>query len=286
MEIRPATRGDGALWVAESDGRVAGTVGVAPRDDGAWEVERLCVAPSHRGRGLARRLLSVASAHARERGAERLEVSAAGRFEGAHGLLEKEGFVRAGGTHSPRDASGPVEHRWVRPFDACLVLDAAGARSAVRRLADILVGCVDAGASVSYLPPLDPAVAVAFWQDVADEVSAGRRVLIAGWAGGVLAGTVALEPASAPNSPHRAEVHKLLVHPSARRRGLATRLLACAEDEARRAGRTLLTLDTRTGDVAEELYRSLGWTEAGTIPGFAYRPDGTLAGTTFYWKRI
>ncbi|HET7338164.1 MAG TPA: GNAT family N-acetyltransferase, partial [Candidatus Dormibacteraeota bacterium] len=99
-------------------------------------------------------------------------------------------------------------------------------------------------------------------------------------------GTVQLGFAQFPNGRHRAEVAKLLVHSSMRRRGLATGLMNAAEEHARRAARTLLFLDTETGSAAEILYRKLGWTVAGVIPGFAYRPDGQLRPTTFFYKVV
>ncbi len=93
-----------------------------------------------------------------------------------------------------------------------------------------------------------------------------------------------LEFASSPNQPHRAEVQKLLVHPDTRRRGVARALMARAEAEAQLAGKTLLTLDTRAGDAAEGLYRSMGWHEAGRIPGYALNADRTPCDTIFFWK--
>lgn len=75
-----------------------------------------------------------------------------------------------------------------------------------------------------------------------------------------------------PNQQHRAEIGKLLVHPDARWQGIARALMLIAEDAARREGRTLLTLDTRTGDAAEPLYLSLGYVVVQRIPGFARGP--------------
>ena len=119
---------------------------------------------------------------------------------------------------------------------------------------------------------------------MAADVAAGTRVLLAAWDNATLAGTVMLEFASSPNQPHRAEVQKLLVHPVARRRGIARTLMARLEIEAARAGKTLLTLDTRAGDTAEALYRDMGWHEAGRIPGYALNADRTPCDTIFFWK--
>jgi ribosomal protein S18 acetylase RimI-like enzyme len=121
---------------------------------------------------------------------------------------------------------------------------------------------------------------------MATEVAAGTRILLAAWDDAVLVGTVMLDFPTAPNQPHRAEVQKLLVHPAARRRGLARALMLRAEQEARRAGRSLLTLDTRADDAAETLYRAMGWQEAGRIPGYALNADLTPCDTIYFWRRV
>jgi GNAT superfamily N-acetyltransferase len=152
-------------------------------------------------------------------------------------------------------------------------------------LAEILIACVDAGASVSYLPPLRADVARAFWRRTAADVASGERILLGGWRDGGLVGTVTLELCAAPNQPHRGEVQKLLVHPTARRTGLGRALMRGLEDAARQAGRDLLVLDTRAGDFGERLYRAEGWIECGRIPDFAVNADGTLCDTVLFWKR-
>jgi GNAT superfamily N-acetyltransferase len=166
------------------------------------------------------------------------------------------------------------------------VLDAAAAASAIPRLSAILAACVEEGAGVSFLAPLAPATSREFWQDTARDVAAGQKVLLAGWVDGVLEGTVTLAFAWPQNQQHRAEVTKLLVHPNGRRHGLARQLMARLECEALNAGRRLLTLDTRAGDKAEQLYRSMGWTDYGRIPGYAVQADGTFEETLFFWKQL
>jgi GNAT superfamily N-acetyltransferase len=162
----------------------------------------------------------------------------------------------------------------------------AGALAGTRpALAALLVDCVDAGASVSYLPPLAPADADQFWAGVERGVAAGERVVLVARDGADLVGTVQLALATQPNGAHRAEVQKLLVATRARRRGIARALMAALDREARAAGRSLLVLDTAQGDAAEPLYRSLGWTEVGVIPDFALMPGGTV-GTVVFYKRI
>jgi GNAT superfamily N-acetyltransferase len=162
----------------------------------------------------------------------------------------------------------------------------AEARAHLDGLADVLVDCVEGGASVRYLAPLSHEEALSAFAAVADDVQQGRRVLLAAFADGELVGTVQVHLAVQPNSPHRAEIGQLLVRRSARRRGIAQRLMAAAEREALAEGRTLLVLDTVTGDDAERLYERLGWTKAGVIPDYALYPDGRPCATTIFWKTL
>jgi len=153
------------------------------------------------------------------------------------------------------------------------------------RLVEILVDCVRAGASVGFLDPLGPAEADAYWQRIERAVAGERVVLFVGSLDGDVAGTVQLDVDTLPNQPHRATVCKLLVHTSARRRGLGGALMAELERVAGERRRWLLTLDTATG-AAARLYEQMGWSEAGTVPDYALNPDGTLTATTFYWKTL
>jgi len=155
-------------------------------------------------------------------------------------------------------------------------------------LAAILHACVLDGASVGFVLPFAPAEAAAFFRDkVRPRLAAGERLLLAAEIDGRLAATVQLGLDTPANQPHRAEVAKLLVHPRARRRGLARALMGRLEAEARARGRSLLTLDTRTGDMAEPLYLSLGFQPAGVIPGYC-RDAGSsrLDATTIMWKTL
>ena len=148
--------------------------------------------------------------------------------------------------------------------------DAATVARDVDGLAEVLHAVVHGGAGVSFVVPFSLEDARAFWTGAVlpGVIARRRRLLVARLAGRVV-GTVQLDPAWAPNQPHRAEVLKLLVHPEARRRGLARALMLALEDLARTQGWTLLTLDTWTGQAGEQLYRSLGYTAVGAIPRFA-----------------
>lgn len=166
-------------------------------------------------------------------------------------------------------------------------LDAASAVSSVPELSELLIACVEGGASVSFMLPVTHEKASRFWNTVADDVVNGRRaVLVAEDSGGRLLGTVQLVLALPENQLHRAELAKMLVHPHARRRGVARRLMAAIESTARDEGRTLLVLDTVTGSAAEALYARAGWQRVGEIPGYALMPDGPPCSTTIYYKAL
>lgn len=165
-------------------------------------------------------------------------------------------------------------------------LDAVEAEMRISALADILVDAVAHGASVNFMAGFSREEASAFWQSQLAGIADGSRRLIVADDGMRLVGTVVLSFAPQPNAPHRAEIGKMLVLSHLRRRGLGRRRLGAAETEARSAGRTLLLLDTESGSAGDRLYRSCGWTEYGRVPGHAFTPDGRLAETTMFYKRL
>ena len=156
----------------------------------------------------------------------------------------------------------------------------------VDELVDLLIDCVEGGASASFMHPLAPATARAFWTKVADGVAAGERALLVAEDAAGIVGTVQLVIAQPENQPHRADLVKLLVHHRARRQGLGERLMRAAEQLARDCDKTLLVLDTVPGSDAERLYDRLGWVRVGTIPDFALLPFGGLAPTTVFYRRV
>jgi GNAT superfamily N-acetyltransferase len=156
----------------------------------------------------------------------------------------------------------------------------------VAALADVLIDAIVGDAGVSFLHPLDPVPAQAFWRDVADDVAAGRRALLIAEDDGGVVGTVQLVLEQPENQPHRADLSKMLVHRRARRRGVGAALLEAAEQTARDCGKTLLVLDTNTGSDAERLYARMGWSRVGEIPDFSIQPRGGLRATTVFYKRV
>lgn len=278
----------GALWIAETDGAIAGMVGTRPSTGTSWELCRMYVAAPSRGTGLAANLLRTAEDFARARGATRIHLWSDTRFDRAHRFYERCGYVRDGGIKPLLDISNTLDFGYAKPLSGTQVwaLDIAAAASAARSLGRILKACVDDGASVSFMPPFTVADGEAFYRRKARDIAAGTRILLAAWVDGELAGTVTLDFDMPPNQPHRGDLQKLLVHPVHRRRGLARALMQAAEEATSKAGRRLLVLDTADRSGAEILYRALGWQEVGSIPDFAHNPDGSLEATTLFYKRI
>jgi len=163
------------------------------------------------------------------------------------------------------------------------LLTSRTAHEKLEDLIELLRDAVDSGASVGFLPPLSRDAASDYWRSIFADLDAGHRLLLGAIDGPKLVGSVQLELARKPNASHRAEVQRLLVLRSARRQGIGERLMRRLHELARQHGRTLLVLDTREGDPSELLYRKLGYTRAGVIPGYARSADGTLDGTAFYY---
>jgi GNAT superfamily N-acetyltransferase len=156
----------------------------------------------------------------------------------------------------------------------------------VRGLADVLIDCVDGGASVGFMAPLERRRAVDFWQRISVDVAAARRALLVAEDHVGVCGTVHLVLEQMENQAHRADLVKMLVHRRARRRGVGAALVRAAEDLAGEQGRTLVVLDTVTGGDAARLYERLGWLRAGDVPRFALYPDGGFCSTTFYYREL
>jgi ribosomal protein S18 acetylase RimI-like enzyme len=166
------------------------------------------------------------------------------------------------------------------------LLKSDAARAKLGDLIDLLRDAVDSGASVGFLPPVSREAAYDYWLAVFADIDAGRRLLLGAVHDGALVGSAQLELATKPNALHRAEVQRLLVHRTFRRQGIGERLMRELEEHARQHRRSLLVLDTRSGDPSELLYQKLGYVRAGLIPGYARSADGTLDATAFYYREL
>jgi GNAT superfamily N-acetyltransferase len=155
----------------------------------------------------------------------------------------------------------------------------------LRGLAQLLIDCVEGGASVSFMHPLSESKALAFWRRVLEGAAQGERALLIAEQNDQVIGSVQLVLEQPENQPHRADLSKMLVHRRARRQGVGAELLRKAEEAARASGKTLLVLDTASSD-AERLYARMGWQRCGHVPDYALLPYGGLCGTTFYYRRL
>ncbi|MBL0871136.1 MAG: GNAT family N-acetyltransferase [Phycisphaerales bacterium] len=177
-------------------------------------------------------------------------------------------------------SAGPGSSAW-----SVRTVDVVGS-DVLSQLCDVLIDCVEGGASVSFMLPLTRERARAFWERVAQGATRGERALIIASDERGVCGTVQLVLDMPENQPHRADLVKMLVHSRARRRGLGAALMRAAEAEAIKRGRSLLVLDAVTGGDGARLYERLGWVRVGDIPGFALLPGGGLCGTTYYYRDL
>jgi GNAT superfamily N-acetyltransferase len=155
----------------------------------------------------------------------------------------------------------------------------------IQELSDVLIDCVEGGASVGFMLPMSRAKTEAFWQSTSASVARGERLLFAAEdAGGTIVGTIQVLLNQPENQPHRGDIAKMLVHRRVRGQGVGRLLLAAAESSALSAGKTLLVLDTVTGSDAERLYKREGWQRCGEIPNYALWPNGKPCPTTIFYK--
>ncbi len=155
-------------------------------------------------------------------------------------------------------------------------------------LATVTQDCVEGGASIGFMLPVSRARLLEFWSNVLASAERGERIVFVAEdaASGQILGTVQVVWATPENQPHRADIAKMQVHSSARRRGIGAELLRAAEAAALDARKTLLVLDTVTGSDADRLYSRLGWQRCGIIPDYALWPQGGLCSTTVFYKSL
>ena len=156
----------------------------------------------------------------------------------------------------------------------------------VEQLADVLIDCVEGGASIGFMLPISRERAVEFWKGVGEGVASGKRALLVAEDARGVCGTVQLVLELPDNQPHRADLCKMQVHRRARRQGLGEALVRAAEATARECGRTLLVLDAVTDGDAARMYQRLGWMKVGDIPNYALMPDGAPCSTTYFYRDL
>ena len=184
---------------------------------------------------------------------------------------------RPGPTKAVPDPAGPIVIR---------ELDAAAYRAALPELADLVVDAVAGGASINFLAGVTVDQARGWWERRLADVESGRTSPFVAVGDGRIVGSTILVRSINPNSPHRAEIGKVIVARAVRRRGIGRSLMLAAEARARADGRWLLVLDTVAGSAADGLYTSLGWHETGVVPNYALSVDGRPEAARFFWKDL
>jgi GNAT superfamily N-acetyltransferase len=165
-------------------------------------------------------------------------------------------------------------------------LDLGGYLAAIPELSRLVLDAVASGSSINFLAGVTTDEAAAWWAARSDGVAAGQISPFVARVDGRIVGCTLLMRSTNQNSPHRAEIAKVIVAQAARRRGIGRALMLAAEDRARRDGRWMLVLDTVAGSAADGLYRSLGWQVTGTVPDYALSPAGDPEAATFFWKDL
>jgi len=282
--------GAGNFWVALAEGRVVGTLGLREFAPGQGALRKMFVAPAYRGSvGVAGRLLVTLLDSARAQGLSAITLGTTERFLAAHRFYEKNGFAAIPEHALPAGFPRMSVDTRFYALSLAAAIRSFTAADILTRLAEfgaLLVRCVADGASIGFLPPLAPAVAEAYWREVAAAAQAGQSLVWGALLEGRLVGSVQLALEGRANGTHRAEVAKLMVDPVVRRRGIGSALMRALEAEALARSRTTLVLDTRAGDPSEALYRSLGYQRLGEIPCYARSADGALHATAIHYKVI
>jgi GNAT superfamily N-acetyltransferase len=170
---------------------------------------------------------------------------------------------------------------------AIYLLSPAEAQTRREALIALLVDVVEGGAGVNFIWPMTRTKAEEWWDGALLSHARGERKILTAEVENRIDGTVQLIPAAQENQSFRADVAKLLVHRRARNQGIGIALMCRLEEEARKIGRTLLTLDTETGGAGERLYTRLGWVKYGEIPGYAMTADNQARiAASFFYKAL
>lgn len=158
--------------------------------------------------------------------------------------------------------------------------------SVLPQLSALLIDAVESNAGVSFMHPLNPDIATAFWRKQVGDVSTGAIHHFVAEDNGQIIGTVLLHKAWAPNQPHRGEISKMLVHSQRRRQGIGRKLLEVVENRARGLGLSLITFDAVAHGRSEHFYKAAGYVVAGYYPGYALSPQGELDDTALFYKQL
>ena len=91
----------GFIWLAKAGDEIVGTVGIMPEGDGIFELIKMCVAESWRGKGISKLLMETCLQKVKELGGEKLFLFSNHQLQTALKLYTKYGFKNVEVTDSP-----------------------------------------------------------------------------------------------------------------------------------------------------------------------------------------
>ncbi|CAJ2504772.1 Uu.00g121660.m01.CDS01 [Anthostomella pinea] len=195
---------------------------------------------------------------------------------------------------SPVDAVSEVDNQFKGPVVTSR-LEHGQMQEYLESLRSLVQVCVNPDpptSSLGFLAPVSDDEADSYWHSISQKLAEQPPTLHLFVVATDSTPTVVLATAQLHTIPkvthqHRAKIAKVLVHPSARRKGIAKALMRHVEVFARdELKREILMLDTATETPAREFYKSIGWAEWGTCPEYGQFADGRRADVTFFVKKL
>jgi acetyltransferase len=162
----------------------------------------------------------------------------------------------------------------------------ADCEALVPALVRLTVDAVESGASLGWDQPLDPDDAARYWEARIPRFDGDDCALFAAFAGDDLVGAVQRERGRFPTTRHSADVAKLMVLRTWRRRGIARALMDELEDDAFARGIETLVLETSPGEPAEMLYAAMGYDRTGLVPNAIKHAGGKFSDSVSYYKLL
>jgi acetyltransferase len=156
----------------------------------------------------------------------------------------------------------------------------------LKDLVHVFRDVVNSGSPLGFMPPISAIQARDYWLSLKPELEAGSRILLVALNGDAVVGSGQLGLSQRANSPHRAEINRLFVCRAVRGQGIGKSLMEALHNEARRCRRSLILLNTRHAEPAEDFYKSLGYTQVGVIPGWTIGPAGEKYDHVEMWKQL
>jgi len=95
----------GYIWMAEADGKIVGSAGLMKEKEGEYELVKMAVTESYRGKGISKLLIEQCLDKAREIGAKKLSLYSNHQLQTAISLYQKYGFYHVELVNSPLETA-------------------------------------------------------------------------------------------------------------------------------------------------------------------------------------